>query len=177
MKLSIGCGYTRTPGYQHADINANIPDLDHVCEMDAIPVPDGTYTHVLASHCIEHVGRERAGRALREWLRVLSPGGVLKVDTPNIDRNIRYYRSKDWMKDFERLTPEQRDYCSLDGEPNADLWLNFKIFSTDQPWDTHFWNATPDLLVRMFSAAGFTDVRVRQTDPSLIVEGTKPREA
>lgn len=174
MKLSIGCGNTRTPGFIHADINADIPDLDLVCEMDDIPVEDDTYSIVLASHCIEHVGRERAKRALVEWLRVLQRGGLLIVDTPNMSRNVGLYHSGDWMRDFNKLLPAEQEYCSLAGEPNRDLWLNFKLFSSDRAWDTHFWNATPDLLVSMFQEAGFSNVRVKQTEPSLIVEGRKP---
>lgn len=172
-RLDIGCGNTIIPGYERADIDPNCPDLDFICPMDAIPVEAETFGVVRASHCIEHLPIDGARKALREWLRVLGPGGVAIIDTPNIDRNVDLYRSGDWMRDFNTLTPSEQQRCSMNGEPNAALWLNFKCFSTEVLWNVHYFNATPDLLCALCIEAGFASVEVVQTDPSLIVHARK----
>jgi SAM-dependent methyltransferase len=46
-------------------------------------VPDGRYDFVHSSHCLEHLQDCRAG--LRNWFRVLKPGGYLVVMVPDED--------------------------------------------------------------------------------------------
>jgi ubiquinone/menaquinone biosynthesis C-methylase UbiE len=48
---------------------------------DLRTVPDASYEFVLASHVLEHTANPL--RALREWRRVLVPGGVLLVIVPD----------------------------------------------------------------------------------------------
>lgn len=173
-KLDIGCGNTITEGeWDRADIDPNCPDLDMVCDMTAIPVPDETYDVVRSSHNIEHVPIETAERALAEWFRILKPGGVATIDTPNIDRNIDLYKSGEWPRDFATLTPAEQERCSHWGEPHPLKWLLFKIFSTETQWNVHYANYNSELLSKMCIDAGFTSVKTVQTEPSLIIEARK----
>lgn len=172
-KLDIGCGNTITPGYLRADINPKLPALDYICEMDSIPVEDGYFSEVRASHVIEHVPLQRARSALCEWHRVLKPDGFVWIDTPNIERNARLYLRNDWMRDFRNLKPEEQQALLLDGKPDRTLWLNFKVFSSDDPWNIHYWNADPDLLEHLCRKAGFQRTKVLQRDPSVIVQAWK----
>lgn len=173
MKLEIGSGTRPTPGYEHADINPDLPHLEYVCPMDAIPVEDNTFEEVRTVHVIEHVPVATAKKALREWLRILQPGGMAHIDTPNIRRNANLYLNGGWDGDFSGLTPEEKDVCSLNGVPNKTLWLNFKAFSSDKPFDSHFWNADPELLTALCLEAGFSRAEVAQENPSLIVHAYK----
>jgi SAM-dependent methyltransferase len=47
----------------------------------ALPFPDGTFDHVIASEVLEHVGDD--AQALREIARVLKPGGRLAATVPS----------------------------------------------------------------------------------------------
>lgn len=175
-KLEVGSGNSPTPGFMHSDVDARMPELDYVCSMEAIPVMDESFSEVRSVHSIEHVPIRKARAALKEWHRVLAPGGRLYIDTPNIERNAMLYLRGTWREDFNILTPEQQDECSIGGVPNRGLWLNFKVFSDDDTrtaWNLHRWNADPLLLRDMLMEAGFTDVDVVQISPSLIVEAYK----
>lgn len=177
-KLEVGSGTRPTPGYDHADANPNLPHLEYVCEMDSIPVADGSYDEVRTVHVIEHVGIPRAKKALKEWFRVLRRGGMVYVDTPNIALNAKLYvdamaGGTKWVKYFNALTDGEREMCSIEGKPDPTLWVNFKVFSTDDAWNTHYWNADPRLLSAMLQEAGFGDIRIVQEDPSVIVTGRK----
>lgn len=176
-RLDIGCGNTITEGFLRADIDERCPNLDFVCPMDAVPVEDGTFEEVRASHCIEHLPIEGAEKALAEWFRILESGGSVWIDTPNLRRNVELYLSPDengWLRDFNSLTRDEQDRLMFDGWPNKTAWVNFKIFSTDANWNTHYWNADPEFLTLLCKRAGFERVEVLQTDPSLIVRGWKP---
>ena len=81
----------------------------HVAEAsDLSPIPDASYDFVLASHVLEHIANPL--RALREWSRVLKPGGALVVIVPdkrNTSDHKRPYTSFDHLEqDFRANTTE-----------------------------------------------------------------------
>lgn len=173
MKLEIGSGTRPRPGYKHLDINPSLPELDYVGPMWAVPVEDNTFDEVLSVHVIEHAPRPMWLPALKEWRRILKPGGMMEADTPNLDRNIQLYVSGEWHRDFATLTPGEQEACSLNGAPDAALWLNFKAFSSHAEHDIHYGNFTPDLFTALCREAGFERVAIHQTEPSLIVRAWK----
>lgn len=174
-KLEIGSGTRPTPGYEHCDINAGLPELDFVCSMENIPVEDHTYDEVRTVHVIEHVPIEVGKRALREWHRILKPGGLVHIDTPNFMRNAQLYAADNdrWLKDFHSLHPLEKEALSLNGVPNKTLWINFKVFSTANQYDLHYCNYDAELLLLLCREAGFTRATVMQYDPSLIIHAIK----
>jgi ubiquinone/menaquinone biosynthesis C-methylase UbiE len=52
-----------------------------LADAGCLPFGDGTFHAVVAQHLIEHF--ERPDEVLREWSRVLVPGGRIAVATPN----------------------------------------------------------------------------------------------
>jgi SAM-dependent methyltransferase len=60
-----------------------------------LPVDDGRAEIVYTSHVVEHVTDEADRRMFAEAYRILRPGGVFRVTTPNIDLYHRAYRAKD----------------------------------------------------------------------------------
>lgn len=84
-KLHIG-GREKRPGWEILNINPG-PDVDHLGDaIDLSQFPDGTFAEVYASHVLEHFDyKEALVAALREWRRVLVPGGTLRLSVPDID--------------------------------------------------------------------------------------------
>ncbi len=49
-----------------------------------IPEPDNTVQVVYSSHMVEHLTRAEAARFFREVLRVLMPGGYVRISVPDL---------------------------------------------------------------------------------------------
>ena len=84
-RLHIG-GREKRPGWEILNILPG-PAVDHVGDaIDLSRFADGTFIEVYASHVLEHFDyREALLAALREWHRVLAPGGVLHLSVPDLD--------------------------------------------------------------------------------------------
>lgn len=90
MKLEIGCGDAPRPGYTHVDIR-NLPWVDIVAPAWELPLKTGTVAEIYSRHVLEHFMRSDAERAIREWFRVLAPGGGLHLIVPNMEFHIRQW--------------------------------------------------------------------------------------
>ena len=84
-KLHIG-GKQKREGWEILDVNPG-PLVDHQGNaIDLSQFADGTFAEVYASHVLEHFDyKDALVAALREWHRVLAPGGVLRLSVPDID--------------------------------------------------------------------------------------------
>jgi len=66
--------------------------------LEALPIGDESAEVVYSSHTVEHISNAAAQNMFNEAHRILKPGGVLRVTTPNIDLEYRAYRDND--RDF-----------------------------------------------------------------------------
>lgn len=89
-RLNLGCGGKREAGYVNVDLFAG-PSVDEVFEFDEIPYLDGTIGAINSEHSLEHVGWQRADKALLEWWRVLRPGGQLMLKIPDVEDCFKKY--------------------------------------------------------------------------------------
>ena len=84
------------------------PRRSFVAEAMSLGVEDGSYDAVIASHVVEHLA-DPIG-ALREWFRVLNPGGALLLVVPHRDGTFDHRRPptpiEHLREDAERQTPE-----------------------------------------------------------------------
>jgi predicted SAM-dependent methyltransferase len=83
-----------TPGWLGLDIN---PD-DEALRLDASepwPLPDGCARAVRAEHMIEHLSWDEAALCIREIARVLEPGGLCRICTPDLEGIARSYLERD----------------------------------------------------------------------------------
>lgn len=87
IRLNIGAGNKTIEGFlnlgldPHHDIAADIRDLSMI--------ETNTVAEAVAYHVLEHLWRWEAPMALAEWFRVLTPGGKLAIEMPELLRCAR----------------------------------------------------------------------------------------
>ncbi len=88
--LNIGCGHTRHPDWINMDV-AGPPDVIARDAARGIPFRAGAFDAVYHSHMLEHLPRQAVPGFLADCLRVLKPGGVLRVAVPDLEGAARAY--------------------------------------------------------------------------------------
>ncbi|TSC72471.1 MAG: methylase involved in ubiquinone/menaquinone biosynthesi [Parcubacteria group bacterium Gr01-1014_38] len=68
--------------YRSLDVTRTHPALDYLGDVQAMPLPDGSFDTVLCAEVLEHIPDPR--RALAEIRRVLRPGGKLIITVPHL---------------------------------------------------------------------------------------------
>lgn len=95
-KLHLGAGGHPLEGWINvdayaADVNVNL--------ANGLPFPNDSAAFIFASHVLEHLYHpEQSLSLLAHCLRVLAPGGVLRIVVPDIEQCIRAYANGD--RDF-----------------------------------------------------------------------------
>lgn len=146
-KLHLGCGTRHIPGWFHVDA-LNYPHINHRGPVEELSfIPDGTVELIYASHVLEHFGRMAYMDVLREWRRVLAPGGVLRLAVPDFGAAAQLYMSGSLARGIEDIRGlicggqrDQYDFHSMIFD-EADLTRALKEtgFAEVRRWD---WQAT-----------------------------------
>lgn len=92
-RLHLGCGRIRLPGYINVDILSS-PAVDVQADLASLPWPDASVELIYSCAAIEHFGRHQWISVLKEWARVLAPGGLLRLSTADFDACIERYREE-----------------------------------------------------------------------------------
>ena len=91
--LHIGCGDVILPKpFENLDTR-KMDGVDHVCEADKLSFEDGTFDLVYSSHVLEHFKRNETQSILNEWVRVLKPGGIVRISVPSFESLIKIYQT------------------------------------------------------------------------------------
>jgi predicted SAM-dependent methyltransferase len=137
-KLHIG-GQVRVRGWEVIDANPG-PVVDHVGNAnDLRQFETGTFREVYASHVLEHFDyKDELPATLKEWYRVLEPGGMLHVSVPDLDTLARLFAD--------------RQLLSLD-----ERWLVMRMIFGGHldKYDYHLIGLNEEFLLRFLLAAGF----------------------
>lgn len=94
LLLDVGTSSSHLPGWLSLDIE---PD-EKALRLDASkpwPFPDGCARAVRAEHMIEHLTWDEAELCIGEMARVLEPGGLCRICTPDLEGIVRAYLERD----------------------------------------------------------------------------------
>jgi predicted SAM-dependent methyltransferase len=83
--LNVGCGNKFHQAWTNVDMASSSPHVDVHNLLHGFPYRDNQFDVVYHSQVLEHVPKEKAAGFLRECLRVLKPGGVLRVVVPDLE--------------------------------------------------------------------------------------------
>lgn len=141
-KLHIG-GQIAAPGWEVFDAIA-APFVDHVGNArDLSRFEDGLFAEIYASHVVEHFDyRNELAATLREWHRVLCPGGRLFVSVPDLDILCHLFVQRD------KLTVQERYFV-----------MGMMFGGHEDAWDYHVAGLNQEFLGSFLHHAGFVNIR------------------
>jgi SAM-dependent methyltransferase len=90
---NLGCGARHHGDWINIDFHGDSRTVLPWDLREGLPFPDRSCDAVYSSHAIEHFTRAGARRFLGECLRVLRPGGVLRIVAPDLEGVTRTYLS------------------------------------------------------------------------------------
>lgn len=138
MKVNLGCGPRPIEGFVNVDL-LELPGVDvHADVRGPLPFEDGSVDLLYASHVLEHLATAEVPETLREWRRVLRPGGSLLVAVPDLDLVARHLvEFRGWFT------------------PPHNPWLGLIYGGQKDEYDFHRTGFTAPWLAALLTEAGF----------------------
>jgi FkbM family methyltransferase len=138
VKLHLGCGTQRLPGFVHVDVRPDVkPDV--IADVMSLSIFENDSADLIYfCHGLEHISPYQVGAALAEWRRVLKPGGILRLALPDFEALAKLY--------VLRKVPLGAIVGAVHG-------------GQDYPENTHYWSWDFATLAQTLQKAGFGNVR------------------
>jgi len=145
LKLHLGCGSVRLEGYVNIDVEDRAGVCDLTADVSELPMFETeSVEHIFNHALLEHLPPWDTMKALREWHRVLKPGGTIQIEVPDLERVFQ-----EWLID-KTLHEEGALACIYGGNKSP------ARSSCEQHHLTGF---TYDRLTRMMAQCGFERFR------------------
>jgi predicted SAM-dependent methyltransferase len=144
INLNLGAGKIKWPNW----LTVGLSDSDINCDLRQLDLPNDYADQAAAIHVLEHFYQWDALDVLKEWRRVLKPGGKLILELPCIDKVIGYL-----CRCVEKGIPlsNTMSWHALYGDPKY-----------KDPLMTHKWGYTVQMLTALLEEAGFHSIEYQK---------------
>ena len=175
MNLQVGSGDHKVAPAQYKRGNwvnvdiIKVPGVNVMASGCQLPFKNDSFEEVHCFHVLEHVTRDKYKPMLSEMHRVLKPGGVLYVETP----------------DFQGTVAKLTEAFAAGDVRAIHVWTTSVYGKNERKGMQHYWGYYEGLLVGEFNNLGFKGVeRITKieemlpashwrSEPVLLVKGIK----
>jgi len=154
IKLNVGCGTDYKKGWINIDNNSDENIESDKLDLDwdlrnPLPFDDGSVDFIFNEHFFEHLTPDEARVTMADLMRVLKPGGVMRIAMPDLESVVDHYLNVPLDKDpvIEKF---KIDFVKTRAE-----WMNMSF-----RWWGHMWLYDWEELVRRVHEIGY-DTLVR----------------
>ena len=150
IKLNLGCGDKILDGYTNVDVvesrAGKKPDV--ICDLhDLSKFQSNSVDEILAVHVVEHFWQWEVVDILKEWTRVLKPGGKMILECPNL-----ISAAEEFLKNS--------DIAAMGGpEGQRSMWVFYGDPGWKDPLMIHRWGYTPRSLATVMASAGLKELK------------------
>lgn len=188
VKLNVGCGRTVADGWINVDKSPSVrlsalprlrslllkvgalnaaqaegfpPGVIHANAAKRLPAADSSIDFVYSSHMIEHLSRWEGLNFVREARRVLRPGGILRLATPDLKLMIDDYIAG--TSPFTNGTRTAGDAFCAEYRAFANPQVNpvQRLIHRFAGGDTHQWVYDQSSIAALLREGGFTNITPR----------------
>jgi SAM-dependent methyltransferase len=133
-------------GFVNVDFADNHSKIkpDVACDLHKLPFEDKSVDEILSVHVIEHFWRWEVRSILKEWVRVLKPGGKMALECPNL------------YEACKRVVEGPEHFGDVDG--HRDMWVLYGDPKWKDPYMVHRWGYTPATLGVLMMECGLSPV-------------------
>jgi predicted SAM-dependent methyltransferase len=152
-RLHLGCGKNILSNWLNTDVNPWTPPHLQIDARSSLPFGDAVFQYIFHEHLIEHLTYSEALLFTKECWRVLKPGGVIRIATPDLQ----------FLMDLlneTKSTVQQRylDWAISQFAPHAKGSREcFAINNFFRAWGHQFIYDAPSLCT-LLSNCGFTNI-------------------
>lgn len=151
--MQIGAGTSYDPDWLCTDLRPRRPEVVRMDATERFPLPDASLDYIHAEHMIEHVSWSKGQDVLAECRRVLKPGGVVRLATPDLARLISIYTGESGAEG-EHYLQWARDRFFSDAPHDSPVFL---LNNNMRAWG-HTFLYDEDLLLVAMADAGLVDI-------------------
>lgn len=149
-RLNLGCGDKILDGYINVDVaesrRGQKPDV--LCDLHRLsPFEDDSVDEILSVHVVEHFWRWEVVDILKEWRRVLKPGGAMILECPNL-----LSACQELLKNPDIATGPGK-------EGQRSMWVFYGDPAWKDPLMFHRWGYSPRSLAQVMFEAGLVNLR------------------
>ncbi len=156
LRLHIGCGDIQFPDWINIDAQ-KVRGVDLQWDVRVpLPFPDGGVDAIYSHHMFEYLEfPDESSALIKEFYRVLKPGGVLRLVIPDMEKYVRSYANGDatFFKQLYRLGggPPMRTPCEI-------INMMFRMGTS------HLFAYDYETLNLIFSESGFDNIQKQTCD-------------
>lgn len=165
IKLNLGAGGIEYEGYLSVDKYDSRAHID--MDITKLDFDDNSVTEILASHVFEHLNPYHALDILKDWRRVLKPGGKLIMEMPDIEQLCKRFVTASTGERYGILN-------AVYGSVNTT-----GVGGPDNITSPHLFGWWPQSMYDHLVNAGYTDIvfmdeKIPHPESNFRVEATKP---
>jgi|TARA_B100000959_G_scaffold274565_1_gene326635 predicted SAM-dependent methyltransferase len=162
IKLHLGCGGVRWKDFVNVDLHphseGNVDSSRGGCVADVfadirnLNLQDNYVDEIFSAHVLEHFTKWEALQMLTDWVRMLKPGGILRIETPDFLRCVFWlFHPSKKKRDLAERQFYGNQWDGLDYETHRFVWSArqlrdafrdaglVNVHSTHQVWTHHKW--------------------------------------
>lgn len=134
-KLHFGAGPMRLEGWLNTDL---ITGDAYVNLNRRLPADDGVFAYAFGEHVIEHLLESTGHELLSELHRVLRPGGVLRLATPDLVKLIAVYEDRNpevdratYARYLDEITGKRHEHACQILNDDLRLWGHLYVYDEE----------------------------------------------
>jgi predicted SAM-dependent methyltransferase len=148
-KLNFGCGRVRHAGWVNIDVSWSAAADVRWDVTNPFPLDAGTCSHIYHESLLEIFPPDEVRALLRDWHRLLAPGGVMRMAMPSLEEVVSLYMSGEWRQ-FDWRKPGYAHYQTIQ---NGAAMINGAFRHPDNRW-LYDWED----LRRVVIESGFSEI-------------------